>query len=411
MIGNRWSKAALLAAVATLVLAVFGDAALADPATDLGEAESRVASAEGNADAAEGRVDGAQARYAAASRRAEPLAAAARTARAGAADMRDQLADKQREAREEIAELEEVQRQEEEDHDEEVAMGIGLGLTALVAAMIALGWGRFRSSTAVAALVRMQLARAVALCVGGGFLLIVIGAVLGIGSGLPGVLGTFLFCLGFVLPTAFLLGRHSAEVRDGQAKPLLGRERLPSWVSRSAAALLLLIGLGSLGAAIFSEEPAATPISPQLREGADALSQGSGSEEWEEARAEVTAAGRRAAGPLAEQRSARIELRRTTRQLRSAKRRLASAESDQRRFANRLAVVREREEREAIKEQEQAEQEAEEESESSGCEPGYSPCVPYYPPDVDCSEVSGSVTVTGSDPHGLDADGDGVGCE
>ena len=45
----------------------------------------------------------------------------------------------------------------------------------------------------------------------------------------------------------------------------------------------------------------------------------------------------------------------------------------------------------------------------SNCEPGYSPCVPTYPPDVDCADT-GPVTVTGSDPHGLDGDGDGVAC-
>lgn len=43
------------------------------------------------------------------------------------------------------------------------------------------------------------------------------------------------------------------------------------------------------------------------------------------------------------------------------------------------------------------------------CEPGYDPCVPLYPPDLDCADV-GPVTVTGSDPHGLDRDGDGVAC-
>lgn len=43
------------------------------------------------------------------------------------------------------------------------------------------------------------------------------------------------------------------------------------------------------------------------------------------------------------------------------------------------------------------------------CEPGYSPCVPSYPPDLDCADT-GPVTVTGSDPHGLDGDGDGVAC-
>lgn len=46
-----------------------------------------------------------------------------------------------------------------------------------------------------------------------------------------------------------------------------------------------------------------------------------------------------------------------------------------------------------------------------GCAPGYSPCVPPYPPDVDCADVNGPITVTGSDPHGLDRDGDGIACE
>lgn len=47
----------------------------------------------------------------------------------------------------------------------------------------------------------------------------------------------------------------------------------------------------------------------------------------------------------------------------------------------------------------------------SSCAPGYSPCVPPYPPDLDCADVGGPINVTGSDPHGLDGDGDGVACE
>ena len=52
------------------------------------------------------------------------------------------------------------------------------------------------------------------------------------------------------------------------------------------------------------------------------------------------------------------------------------------------------------------------------CTPGYTPCLPPAS-DYDCAGgtgdgpkyVSGPVTVTGSDPYGLDADGDGIGCE
>lgn len=57
-------------------------------------------------------------------------------------------------------------------------------------------------------------------------------------------------------------------------------------------------------------------------------------------------------------------------------------------------------------------------SHHGGCTPGYSPCIPPGP-DVDCEGgggngpryVQGPVTVTGSDPYGLDADGDGIGCD
>jgi endonuclease YncB( thermonuclease family) len=45
------------------------------------------------------------------------------------------------------------------------------------------------------------------------------------------------------------------------------------------------------------------------------------------------------------------------------------------------------------------------------CAPGYRPCIPAYPPDLDCADVNGPIYVTGSDPHELDGDKDGVACE
>ena len=56
--------------------------------------------------------------------------------------------------------------------------------------------------------------------------------------------------------------------------------------------------------------------------------------------------------------------------------------------------------------------------ESSRCDPNYSPCVPIAS-DVDCAGgsgngpayVQGPVSVIGRDIYGLDADGDGIGCE
>jgi micrococcal nuclease len=50
------------------------------------------------------------------------------------------------------------------------------------------------------------------------------------------------------------------------------------------------------------------------------------------------------------------------------------------------------------------------------CDPNYGGgCVPPYPPDVDCADIRtlgiAPVRVVGSDPHRLDGDDDGFGCE
>jgi type VI protein secretion system component VasF len=211
------------------------------------------------------------------------------------------------------------------------------------------------------------------------------------------------------------LGRHSAEIQRGRAKPVFKRDRLPTWVPRVAGALLLLVALGGLGSSILAEQPAAPSFSAQLHDDVTALTDGPAAERLAEAKAEADAARARAVKPLLRQRAARTALRKATRELRHAGNRLVSAEADQRRFAHRLAVLTAREEREAVRAAERAEREAveieEEESLSSECDPNYTGCVPVYPPDVDCAEVGETVTVTGSDPHGLDADGDLVGCE
>jgi hypothetical protein len=52
---------------------------------------------------------------------------------------------------------------------------------------------------------------------------------------------------------------------------------------------------------------------------------------------------------------------------------------------------------------------------TSGCDPNYQGCIPVFPPDLDCGEIRSlglaPVRVTGKDVHGLDRDGDGVGCD
>ena len=49
----------------------------------------------------------------------------------------------------------------------------------------------------------------------------------------------------------------------------------------------------------------------------------------------------------------------------------------------------------------------------TGCQPGYSPCLPRVA-ELNCGDIPSSkkpVRVTGSDPYRLDGDGDGVACE
>lgn len=50
---------------------------------------------------------------------------------------------------------------------------------------------------------------------------------------------------------------------------------------------------------------------------------------------------------------------------------------------------------------------------NNGCDPNYAgACVPPYPPDVNCSDISASdFQSIGSDPHRLDRDKDGIACE
>lgn len=47
------------------------------------------------------------------------------------------------------------------------------------------------------------------------------------------------------------------------------------------------------------------------------------------------------------------------------------------------------------------------------CDPSYPDvCIPPPPPDLNCGDISfRRFRVVGSDPHGFDRDGDGIGCE
>ncbi|MGH9977221.1 MAG: hypothetical protein ACRD8Z_15515 [Nitrososphaeraceae archaeon] len=52
-------------------------------------------------------------------------------------------------------------------------------------------------------------------------------------------------------------------------------------------------------------------------------------------------------------------------------------------------------------------------SPNTECDPSYPDvCISPPPPDLDCGDIPhNNIRVVGSDPHGFDREGDGVGCE
>lgn len=413
----------LVGAVALLVLGA-ATATAQDLEAGLANAEQKAAQLEAEIPALRSQVSAAEARYRAAARRATPPLHALHRGQAEVQQLQRELAGQEREAKVHIAQLSEQHQQEVDDHDEEVRSGVGFGLAALVAGLIALFWGWFRATAPVAALTQLDRGWAIGLCVGGGLLILIVGAVLGSSDGAVGALGSFLSCFGLILPTALLLARHSIEVQRGQSKPLLRRERLPNWVSLATAGLMLMLFLAGTGSAIFAGDAASQPISPSLEEEAEAAKGGRGADELAEAQEEVAKAKGEAAAPLAARNGARQSLAKARRELGHAQERLASAESSRKSFARRLVALEVKEQREAEREEalvlrEQEEQEEVEAEElAAQCNPNYSGCLDPSSPDYDClggsgdgPDYTGTVEVIGYDEYGLDDDGDGIGCD
>jgi hypothetical protein len=278
-------------------------------------------------------------------------------------------------------------------------------------------------------LTRIQLGQAIGLCVGGGLVSVFVGAAISSAGGLVGAIGIAILSLGFMLPVAFLLARHSAEVQRGRAKAILRRERLPARVTQVVAALLAVLFVIGIGSAVFAGEAKSGEVTPQMRseaKEAEPSSRGLVGAEAAAARLES-----QAAPLLAAIRHRQADLRTAKRGLARVEARLASAEGDARRFTQRLAAIEARELRELEKEERKAERQAEaeqrefEEGEEereklAGCDPNYEgECLKDGIGDYDCAGGSGNgpnyvyseVTVVGVDVFGLDANGNGIGCE
>ncbi len=413
--GCRW-RLALVVLVAGAQAAALAPSAVAEDLTvALSDAEATVSSAETESEEARARLEPVRARYAAINSRAVPANRAAAAARRQADSLEADLVGGKQEAAAQIAETEASYREEVDDHDAAVSAGIALGLAAVVVAGIALGWGWFRATVAIAWLSEQQQAQAIGLCASGGLLLVIVGVALGGGGGIAGVIGDLLFLLGFVLPTALLLARHSAQVQRGRATAVTKRNRMPAWATNGTAAFAGGLALLVFATAVFAAEPSMPTFSAQLQREAEARPT---SPELIAVEARAAGLSARASRLNADRRIARANLGSARTELRSAERSLVRAEGDVRRYTRRLAIVAKREQREEEAELEALEEEVEEESTFAGCDSNYSGCLDPNSVDYDCAggsgdgpDYTGPVEVLGADHYGLDSDGDGYACE
>lgn len=421
--------AGALSLAACLLLVLGSSASAQSTEADLAAAEARAAAAETDATELEPVARLAEAKLEAAREQAAPVQLEAERAADRVAAIEASLRRTHLRAVASVRKVEEEHSDAAKDHDEEVASGVGFAVAALVLALIALAWGWFRASAAVAYLARIQLGQAIGLCVGGGFVAVFVGAAIGSAGGLAEAVGVAILSLGLMLPVALLLGRHSAEVQRGRAKAVLGRERVPVRATQVIAALFALLFSIGLGSALFAGEAKSGEITSKTRELAE--DEEPSSQALIDAEDEAIRLEGESEPLLATIRRRQANLDAIELQLGKAESRLSDAERDARGFARQLLVIEKREirereeeeraaaklvareEREAREETEAAEEEAAEE-----CNPNYSGCLDPYASDYDCASGSGdgplytgTVEVIGYDEYGLDDDGDGIGCD
>lgn len=411
-----------------------------NPEAGLVEAQERAAVVAGEIPDLEAALKPVQSRYEAAARDAAPARSHLRSASSRVAAIEDSLRARRQRAAVAANRVEHERIDAREAHDKTVRVGIGLGIAALVLAAIALAWGWFRASAAVAYLVRMELGQAIGLCVGGGLLAVIVGAAISSTGGVVGAVGYALFALGFGLPIAFVLARHSAEVQRGRSSAYLRRARFPARATQGLAGLFAALFLLFLGSAVFAGDAKSGDVDAHLRVQAEdgALS----SPALVAAKSKASKLEHQASSVLVILHRKQADLRTAKRRLNAAQTRLADAEGDERRFTRRLAAIEERElrqqrieERKAQKLSEAEEREAEklaeaeereyeealqeeEELVAEECDPNYSGCLDPNAVDYDCEGGSGdgplytgTVEVLGVDHYGLDEDGDGIGCD
>ncbi len=405
--GGQVRIAFALGVLACLAVLTWSEAATAqDLNAALSEAQSRVENATAEVSEFQAELQPAQARLKTSSARATPVASAAHAADQRAATIEARLRARRRDATATLTRLERERQDSVNRHDETVRAGLGFALAMLVAAGIALAWDWFRATALVAWLARMPRNQAIGLCVGGGLLMVIVGAAIGAAGGVAGVLGIALFALGFVLANALVLARHSAEIQRGRERPVMRRERLPRRAVQVLAGVLGALCLIGLGSAVFAGDASSNRASAALRYHASGKSMHTPA--LDRARRTAARLDRQASVLVAAAQSDRSDLQGIRLKLDQARGRLTGAESDVSRYQRRLAII----------EKPKPAPPPPPPAPSPQCDPNYSGCLDPNAVDYDCKGGSGdgplytgTVQVLGVDHYGLDADGDGIGCD
>lgn len=406
----------LLALIAgSMGLVAASSAAAQDPSVALADAEARAATAESRVVDLEAELAEAEAALQPIEKRARLAAERAEDASDQAATLEAELVARREAAAEELAFARAVHDSDLESHRADVGAAFGFALGTLLLALLTLSWSRLRRWPPIRSLAqasaRVMAGVAVAVLL---VLLIVGGALLG-GSPVLGFFGGLLIVIAFGAPIALILIWRSLRIESGATTALLA-----SGVPRSAriagAAVLGVLCLAGIGAGLGADEPGEPSFGDDI-EPLAAQAQGDPADpptsELLRAQAMARPLARRADRLDSSRREAQREVDAVADRLDAAEGQLAKAERQVRRqtkLVERQQAAERRAQRRAERES-QPPVEPDPGQATSGCAPGYSPCIPPYPPDLDCADVGGPITVTGSDPHGLDADNDGIGCE
>jgi predicted nucleic acid-binding Zn-ribbon protein len=385
-----------------------------DLAAELSAAESDASTARAALATAEDHVTEAEQALAPLKAQAESADQKADAAEQRVDEIEAKLTDARTDAAHQIRSAEQAYAEDVDEHDKDTASSVGFGIGALVLGVVALFWPVVRRLEPIPWLASHGWREFLAV-LGSLVLLLLVGGSLVENDGIAPAIGGFLIIVSIGALVLVPVARHSLQIERGEATALTRQHPFPGWVPQVVAGVLAIVAIAAVLGALGEDDPSEPVFSPKLERLA-AAAEGDPTDPPTQALAEAQQRAEPLVARASKLASARDEvedvLSEARTDVRALQQGIASAEKE---IDSLSALIAEQEAKAAQQAAREAEQ-AEEQS-SDNCTPGYSPCLPPAS-DYDCSggsgdgpEYTGQVSVSGSDPYDLDADGDGVGCE